>query len=117
MALKPGTIIHSTCIAASSSTNNKDGKRDPEMHQTKKGNQWSFGMNIHTGVDKDSGLIHSIVTTAASVHDLTPAAELLHGEEDVVYADADYQGIDKRPEMKGKTAILWVAMRPTNAEV
>jgi len=69
-------------------------------------------MKIHAGVDKDSGLIHSIVTTAANVHDLTPAAELLHGEEEVVYADAGYQGIEKRPEMKGKTARFRVAMRP-----
>jgi IS5 family transposase len=82
------------------------------MHQTCKGKQWHFGMKIHAGVDKDSGLIHSIVTTAANVHDLTPAAELLHGEEEVVYADAGYQGIEKRPEMKGKTARFRVAMRP-----
>jgi IS5 family transposase len=112
MAMKQGTIIDATLIAAPSSTKNKDGKRDPEMHQTCKGKQWHFGMKIHAGVDKDSGLIHSIVTTAANVHDLTPAAELLHGEEEVVYADAGYQGIEKRPEMKGKTARFRVAMRP-----
>jgi IS5 family transposase len=112
MAMKQGTIIDATLIAAPSSTKNKDGKRDPEMHQTCKGKQRHFGMKIHAGVDKDSGLIHSIVTTAANVHDLTPAAELLHGEEEVVYADAGYQGIEKRPEMKGKTARFRVAMRP-----
>jgi IS5 family transposase len=90
------------------------------MHQTRKGNQWyyrsaegfAYGMKIHAGVDKDSGLIHSVVTTAANVHDLTPAAELLHGEEEVVYADAGYQGIAKRPEMAGKTTEFRVAMRP-----
>ena len=112
MAMKEGTIIDATLIAAPSSTKNKAGERDPEMHQTKKGNQWYFGMKIHAGVDKDSGLIHSIVTTAANVHDLTPAAELLHGEEEVVYADAGYQGIGKRPEMAGKSTEFRVAMRP-----
>jgi len=72
------------------------------MHQTKKGNQWYFGMKVHIGVDKDNGLIHSIETTSANVHDLTPAAELQHGQETVVYADSGYQGIEKREEMKGK---------------
>jgi len=105
MAMKQGTIIDATLIAAPSSTKNKAGKRDPEMHQTKKGNQWYFGMKVHAGVDKDSGLIHSVVVTAANVHDLTPAADLLHGEEKVVYADAGYQGIEKRPEMEGRCAL------------
>ena len=80
------------------------------MHQTKKGNQWShryaegfaYGMKVHAGVDKDSGLIHSVVTTAANVHDLTLAAELLHGDEEVVYGDAGYQGIDKGPRWKAR---------------
>jgi IS5 family transposase len=112
MAMKQGTIIDATLIAAPSSTKNKKGERDPEMHQTKKGNQWYFGMKVHIGVDKDTGLIHSVETTAANVHDLTPAAELLHGEEVVVYADAGYQGIEKRPEMEGKTIGFRVAMRP-----
>jgi transposase, IS5 family len=111
MTMRQGTIVDATLIAAPSSTKNKEGKRDPEMHQTKKGNQWYFGMKVHLGVDKDSGLIHSVVTTAANVHDLTPAAELLHGDEEVVYADAGYQGISKRPAMAGKTAFR-VAMRP-----
>ena len=92
MTMRQGTIVDATLIAAPSSTKNKEGKRDPEMHQTKKGNQWYFGMKVHIGVDKDSGLIHSVVTTAANVHDLTPAAALLHGDEEVVYADAGYQG-------------------------
>jgi IS5 family transposase len=112
MAMKQGTIIDATLIAAPSSTKNKSRERDPEMHQTKKGNQWYFGMKVHIGVDKDSGLIHSVETTAANVHDLTPAAELLHGEEEVVYADAGYQGIEKRPEMEGKPTTFRVAMRP-----
>ena len=112
MAMKQGTIIDATLIAAPSSTKNQTGERDPEMHQTKKGNQWYFGMKVHIGVDKDTGLIHSVETTAANVHDLTPAAELLHGEETVVYADAGYQGIEKRAEMEGKGIGFRVAMRP-----
>jgi IS5 family transposase len=82
------------------------------MQQTKKGNQWYFGMKLQAGVDKDSGLIHAVVVTAANVHDLTPATDLLHGDEQVVYADADYKGIAKRPEMAGKTTEFKVAMRP-----
>jgi IS5 family transposase len=112
MAMKQGTIIDATLIAAPSSTKNKKGERDPEMHQTKKGNQWYFGMKVHIGVDKDNGLIHSIETTSANVHDLTPAAELLHGQETAVYADSGYQGIEKREEMKGKAIGFRVAMRP-----
>jgi IS5 family transposase len=112
MTMKQGTIVDATLIAAPSSTKNKEGKRDPEMHQTKKGNQWYFGMKVHIGVDKDSGLIHSVVTTAANVHDLTQAGELLHGDEAVVYGDSGYQGIAKRPEMAGNSAEFRVAMRP-----
>ncbi len=112
MAMKQGTIIDATLIAAPSSTRNEKGERDPEMHQTCKGKQWHFGMKVHIGVDKDTGLIHSVETTAANVHDLTPAADLLHGEETVVYADAGYQGIEKRPEMEGKGIGFRVAMRP-----
>jgi len=112
MAMKQGTIIDATLIAAPSSTKNEKGERDPEMHQTKKGNQWYFGMKVHIGVDKDTGLIHSVETTAANVHDLTPAADLLHGEETVVYADAGYQGIEKRDEMEGKGIGFRFAMRP-----
>ncbi len=110
--MRQGTIVDATLIAAPSSTKNKEGKRDPEMHQTKTGNQWYYGMKFHAGVDKDSGLIHSVVVTAANVHDLTPAAELLHADEEVVYADAGYQGIAKRAEMAGKTTAFRVAMRP-----
>mgnify|MGYP006290483197 FL=1 len=112
MAMKQGTIIDATLIAAPSSTKNKKRERDPEMHQTKKGNQWYFGMKVHIGVDKDNGLIHSVETTAANVHDLTPAAQLLHGRETVVYADSGYQGIEKREEMHGKAIGFRVAMRP-----
>jgi len=82
------------------------------MHQTKKGNQWYFGMKVHIGVDKDTGLIHSVETTAANVHDIMRAADLLHGEEEVVYADAGNQGIEKREEIAGKPIEFRVAMRP-----
>jgi IS5 family transposase len=112
MTMRQGTIVDATLIAAPSSTKNTDGKRDPDMHQTKKGNQWYFGMKVHIGVDKDSGLIHSVVTTAANVHDLSPAAELLHGDEHVVYGDAGYQGITKSPEMADVAAEFRVAIRP-----
>ena len=117
MAMKQGTIIDATLIAAPSSTKNKTNERDPEMHQTKKGNQWYFGMKVHIGVDSESGLIHSVETTAAHVHDLTPAADLLHGEETVVYADAGYQGIEKREEMQGRGIGFRVAMRPGKRRV
>jgi IS5 family transposase len=82
------------------------------MHQTKKGKQWYFGMKVHIGVDSESGLIHSVVTTAANVHDLTPAAELLHGDEEAVDGDAGYQGIEKREEMQGRGIGFRVAKRP-----
>jgi IS5 family transposase len=112
MAIKQGTIIDATLIAAPSSTKNKKGERDSEMHQTKKGNQWYFGMKVYIGVDKDNGLIHSIEMTSANVHDPTLAAELLHGLETVVYADSGNQGIKKREEMKGKAIGFRFAMRP-----
>jgi IS5 family transposase len=133
MSMKQGTIIDATLTAAPCSTKNKQGERDPEMHQTKKGNQWyhryaegfAYGMKVHNrcaeakgyGVDAESGLIHSVQTTAANVHDLTPAAELLHGEETVVYADAGYQGIANRPEMADKEIEFRVAMRPGKRHV
>ena len=107
-----GSIVDATLIVAPSSTKNKEEKRDPEMHQSKKGNQWCIGILVHAGMDKDSSVIHSIAVTAANVHDLTPASVLLHGDEEVVYGDAGYQGIAKRPEMAGKTTEFRVAMRP-----
>jgi IS5 family transposase len=112
MTMRLGTIVDDTLIAAPSSTKNEEEKRDPEMHQAKKGNQWYFGMKDHIGVDKDSGLTHSVVTTAVNMHDLTPAAWLLHGDEEVVYGDAGYQGIAKRPEMAGTAAEFRLAVRP-----
>ena len=90
MTLKTGTIVDATIIAAPSSTKNAEKKRDPEMHQTKKGQQWYFGMKLHIGVDSQSGLAHSAVVTAANVHDKHPLPDLLHGQEQRVYGDSAY---------------------------
>ena len=92
------TIVDATLIHAPSSSKNQDGKRDPKMHQTKKGNQYYFGMKAHIGVDDESGLVHSVVGTAATVADVTQVDKLLHGDENVVCADAGYTGVEKRSE-------------------
>ena len=97
--MKGGTIVDATLIDAPSSTKNASGKRDPEMKQTKKGNQWYFGMKCHTGVDAGTGYIHSIEATAANVHDITEAAKLIRSDDTVVYGDAGYLGLDGRPEI------------------
>jgi transposase, IS5 family len=112
LMLREGTVVDATLIAAPSSTKNKDGERDPEMHQTKKGNQWHFGMKAHIGVDAESGLVHTVVGTAANVNDVTQACALVHGEESDVFADAGYQGVSKREEVQGIQANWHVAMRP-----
>ena len=96
LMLKQGTIVDATIIAAPSSTKNADGERDPEMHQTKKGNQWHFGMKAHIGVDVDSGLVHTVTTTAANASDVSQVEALLHGKEEVVHADAGYIGAQQR---------------------
>ena len=112
LMLKQGTVVDATLIAAPSSTKNSSGERDPQMHQTKKGNQWHFGMKAHIGVDADSGLVHTVVGTAANVNDVTQASALVHGEETDVFADAGYQGVAKREEVQGIEANWHVAMRP-----
>ncbi len=99
-------------IAAPSSTKNQGGDRGPEMHQTKKGNQWHFGMKAHIGVDADSGLVQTVVGTDANVNDVTQASALVHGKEIDVFADAGYQGVARREEVPGITANWHVAMRP-----
>lgn len=101
LMLKRGTIVDATIIAAPSSTKNAEGERDPEMHQTKKGEQWYFGMKAHIGVDVDSGLVHTVTTTPANEADVNETASLLHGKERVVYGDAGYTGADKQIERKG----------------
>ena len=111
LLLKVGTAVDATLIAAPTSTKNKDKARDPEMHSSKKGNQWYFGMKAHLGVDADSGLVHTVRSTAGHVHDINEGNSLLHGQEQVVFADAGYQGIEKRPDAKPE--VKWhVAMRP-----
>ena len=99
LLLRAGTLVDATLIAAPPSTKNKEKKRDPEMHQTKKGNQWYFGMKAHIGADRDSKLVHTVVVTAANVADITKTAELLHGQEQQVHADAGYTGVEKRAEI------------------
>jgi IS5 family transposase len=117
LLLKSGTVVDATLIAAPSSTKNSSGERDPEMHQTKKGNQWHFGMKAHIGVDADSGLVHTVVGTAANVNDVTQAHALLHGEETDVFADAGYQGVSKRQETQDIGVNWHVAMRPGKRKV
>ncbi len=111
LSLRQGTIVDDTIIHAPSSTKNKEGKRDLEMYQTKKGNQYLFGMNAHIGADAESGLVHHIHGTAANMADVTEVAQLLHGEENFVCADAGYTGVEKRPEHEGRQVIWQVAAR------
>ena len=99
LLLREGTLVDATLIAAPSSTKNQKKERDPEMHQTRKGNQWYFGMKAHIGADRDRKLVHTVVVTAANVADVTKTAELLHGQEQQVHADAGYTGVEKRPEI------------------
>ena len=136
LPMRAGTIIDATIIAAPSSTKNRDGQRDAEMHQTKKGNQWHFvrfahsaernrrlcrcpaspaapgGMKAHIGIDARSGLVHSVIGTAANVHDVTQAQALLHGEETDVFGDAGYQGVEKREENLALPVNWHIALRP-----
>lgn len=112
LMLKEGSIVDATIISAPTSTKNQDGKRDPEMHQTKKGNEWHFGMKMHIGVDESLGVIHSLETTAANEHDITQTKSLLHGEEECCWADAGYLGVDKREEFEGCEVEWFIAERP-----
>jgi len=99
LLMRQGTIVDATIIAAPPSTKNKSKTRDPEMHQTKKGNEWHFGMKAHIGVDVASGVVHTLTGTAANEADINQTAALLHGREEAVFADAGYTGADKRPEL------------------
>ena len=111
LQLKEGTIVDATLIAAPSSTKNKDNARDPEMHSSKKGNQWYFGMKAHIGVDADSGLVHTVRCTSGNVGDVVEGNSLLHGQEVQVFGDAGYQGADKRADAPND--VPWhVAMGP-----
>jgi len=111
LLLKAGTVVDATLIAAPTSTKNKDRARDPEMHSSKKGNQWYFGMKAHIGADAESGLVHSVRGTSGHVGDIAEGNALLHGDETVAFGDAGYQGIDKRTD--ATPDVTWhVAMRP-----
>ena len=111
LLLRTGTIVDATLIAAPSSTKNSTKSRDPEMHQSKKGNQWYFGMKAHIGVDADSGLVHTVRCTSGNVGDVVEGNSLLHGQEVQVFGDAGYQGADKRADAPND--VPWhVAMGP-----
>lgn len=112
LSFKEGTIVDATIISAPTSTKNQEGQRDPDMHQTKKGNEWHFGMKMHIGVDDALGIIHSIETTAANAHDITQTTQLLNGEEYRVWGDAGYQGIEKRDETKHLDVDWFISARP-----
>ena len=104
MKVGTGTIVDATIISAPPSTKNAQGERDPEMHQTRKGQQWYFGMKLHIGVDSKTGLAHSAVVTAANVHDKHPLPQLLHGAEQEVYGDSAYASQQELIESKSPLA-------------
>ena len=111
LLLRAGTVVDATLIAAPPSTKNASGERDPDMHQSKKGNQWHFGMKAHIGVDAESGLVHTVRGTAGNVNDVVEASRLLHGDERDAFGDAGYQGVAKRSDANAN--VNWhVAMRP-----
>ena len=121
LLLKKGTIVDSTLISAPASTKNREKKRDPEAHSTKKGNTWHFGYKAHVGVDGDTGLAHTLKVTAANVHDVTMMAELVTGEEDTVYGDSGYLGAEKREgaalrNRRGKQIRYKINRRPSQAK-
>ena len=111
LMMREGTIVDATIIAAPPSVKNKSNARDPDMHQTKKGNQWYFGMKAHIGVDAESGLVHTVVGTSANEADVTQTEHLLHGEEKDVFLDAGYIGADKREELKDRDVSWQIAMK------
>lgn len=109
--LKSGTVVDATLIAAPSSTKNSSGERDPEMKQSRKGQQWCFGMKCHIGVDIESGLVHTVRGTSGAVNDVIEANSLVRASDREVYADAGYQGAGKRPD--ARSDVVWhIAMRP-----
>jgi transposase, IS5 family len=112
LMLREGSIVDASIIDAPSSTKNQEGKRDPEMHQTRKGKQWFFGMKMHIGVDDTLGLIHSLETTPANVHDLNVVDRLLHGEEERVFGDSGYRGIENHVAPRKLKSKRFIADRP-----
>jgi IS5 family transposase len=109
--MRGGTIVDATIIDAPSSTKNAEKARDPEMHQTKKGNEWRFGMKCHAGVDAGSGLVHTIEVTAANVHDINITAKLIREDDEVVYGDSGYLGIEKREEIQSNEHLAAIDYR------
>ena len=97
--MQGGTIVDAAIIVAPSSTKNREGKRDPEMHQTKKGNQWYHGMKVHSDVDAGSGYVHTITGTAANVHGIEETSKLIREDDEVVYGDSGYSGAGSREEV------------------
>lgn len=111
LLMRQGTIVDATIIAAPPSTKNKSKSRDPEMHQTKKGNQWHFGMKAHIGVDVTSGVVHTLTGTAANEADINQTAALLHGREKAIFGDAGYAGAGKRPELAEREVSWNIAVK------
>ena len=109
--LRAGTMVDATIIAAPSSTRNASHRRDPEMHQTKKGNVWHFGLKAHIGVDVASGVVHSLAVTAANVADVVCTPGLLHGQEQSVFGDAGYTGADKRVAVRERKLRWQIALK------
>ena len=112
LRLREGTVVDASIVEAPSSTKNRSGERDPEMRQTKKGNQWHFGMKMHVGADAETGVSHSFAATSANESDVAHAHRLPHGGERRVWADAGYRGVEKREENRGRDVEWRVAMRP-----
>ena len=106
-----GTIVDATIIDAPKSTKNEENSRDPEMHQTKKGNQWYFGAKMHVGADAGSGLIHTVKVTSANVHDAAVAHELLREDDEVMYGDAAYCSVENHPEVKNDEHLSQIEFR------
>ena len=121
MMMHGGTIVDASIISAPSSTKNKEGKRDPEMHQTKKGNQWYHGMKVHIGVDAGTGHVHTVTATSANVHDIDEAHKLFREDDEVGYGDSGYLGMEKRPEFKNseqlRNMVFRINRRPSSIKV
>lgn len=112
--LKGGTIVDATIIGASPSTKNAANQRDPEMHSTKKGNQWHFGMKCHIGVDAFTGMVHTCEATSANVADIDVASKLLREDDEVVYGDSAYSGLDKREEIINNENLAGIILKTNN---
>jgi transposase, IS5 family len=106
-----GTVVDASLIAAPRSTKNQSGKRDPEMHQTKKGNEWYFGMKVHVGVDAATGYVHTLTGTSANMHDVSETSKLIRKDDHVVYGDSGYLGAPEREEIKNDEILSRIEFR------